>query len=79
MDNYARGKRGKAAPWQIFFWQSAKNLSNLEKEEDYFFSVGYLAFTQAFQPPLRAKTFKNPISISSCATRALVASSGQAQ
>lgn len=46
---------------------------------DYFGSTGYLACTHSSHPPLRAYTLENPYSLSSCATRALVASLGQAQ
>ena len=79
MDNYVSGRKGGAACRPHLFDKVSKVLSRAEKDEGYFFSVGYLVCNQAFQPPLRAKTFGNPISISSCATRALVPSPSQAQ
>jgi hypothetical protein len=45
----------------------------------HFFSTGRPAFTQAFHPPWSADTSVKPNSVSSCATRALVASLGQEQ
>ena len=42
-------------------------------------STGSPAFFHAAQPPARARAFSHPACRSSCATRALVASFGQAQ
>jgi hypothetical protein len=44
-----------------------------------FDSTGRPASCQAFQPPMRARALVQPACLSSCATRALVASCGQAQ
>jgi hypothetical protein len=79
MDKYAPGRKGGAACGPNLFDKVSKVLSRAEKDEGYFLSVGYLVCTQAFQPPLRAKTFGKPILISSCATLALVPSPSQAQ
>src|SRR5208283_1640341 len=48
-------------------------------EKRYFFSTGYLLSSHSFQPPLSTETFLKPALASSCATRALVPSWGQAQ
>ena len=45
----------------------------------YFGSSGRFAFFQASNPPLSARTFFQPFSISTCATRALEASFGHVQ
>jgi hypothetical protein len=42
-------------------------------------SVGSPALIHAFQPPTRARALCHPARLNSCATRALVASFGQAQ
>jgi hypothetical protein len=42
-------------------------------------STGSPAVCQAFQPPMRARALTQSACLSSCATRALVASCGQAQ
>ena len=42
-------------------------------------STGNPAACQASQPPIRARALGQPACLSSCATRALVASCGQAQ
>ena len=44
-----------------------------------FGSIGNPAACQASHPPIRARALGQPACLSSCATRALVASCGQAQ
>jgi hypothetical protein len=44
-----------------------------------FDAIGNPAACQASQPPIRARALVQPACLSSCATRALVASCGQAQ